>query len=80
MALAGFAEEHGLDAAAGTQRFFDEPDAFNADESVLCGQAAAESQAELFEPAIVAAGEERGVTRGPSVASGFSWRCHHRGG
>jgi hypothetical protein len=80
MAFTGFAEEHGLDAAAGTQRFFDKPGAFNADESVLCGQAAAESQAELFEPAIVTASKERGLTCGANIASGFSGRGHHRGG
>jgi hypothetical protein len=33
MALSGFAEENGLDAAAGAQRFFDQTDAFDADET-----------------------------------------------
>jgi hypothetical protein len=80
MALAGFAEEHGLNAAAGTQGFFDKAGAFDADESAFCGQAAAKSHAELLEPTIVAAGEERGIARGASVASGFSGRGHHRGG
>jgi hypothetical protein len=69
-----------LDAATGTHSFFDEPDTFNANEAVFRGQAAAESHAELLEPAIVAAGEERGLTCGASVTSGFAGRSHHRGG
>ena len=80
MAFAGFAEEHGLDAAARTQRFFDESGTFDADESIFRGEAAAESHAELLEPAIVAAGEERGLTDGSGAASGFSGRGHHCGG
>src|SRR5216683_2442893 len=80
MAFAGFAEEHGLNAAAGTQRFFDEAHAFNANEAAFRGQAAAQCHAELLEPAVVAAGEERGRTFGSRVTSGFSWRSHHRGG
>jgi hypothetical protein len=74
--LAGFAEEHGLDGAAGTQSLFDETDAFDADESVFSRQAAAESQTELLEPAIVAAGEDRGIVGGLGVASGFAGRSH----
>src|SRR6266851_2463228 len=61
VAFAGFAEEHGLNAAAGTQRFFDEPHTLDADEAVFRGKAAAQSHAELLEPAIVAAGKERGL-------------------
>src|SRR6266852_2081701 len=80
MALAGFAEEHGLNAASGTQCFFDEPDALDADEAAFRGKAAAESHAELLEPAIVAAAEERGRTFGSRVTSVFSWRSHYRGG
>ncbi len=59
MALAGLAEEHGVNAAPGTQCFLDEPDAFDANESVFGGQTAAQGDAKLLEPAIVAAGEER---------------------
>ena len=80
MALAGFAEEHGLNAASGTQCFFDEPDALDADEAAFRGQAATQRHAELLEPVIVAAGEERGRTFGSRVTSGFSWRSHYRGG
>src|SRR6266478_6414724 len=74
MAFTGFAEEHGLNAAAGTQRFFDEAHAFNANEAAFRGQAAAESHAELLEPAIVAACQERGRTFGASITSGFAGR------
>jgi hypothetical protein len=56
MAFAGFAEEHGLNAAGGTQRFLDEADALDADEAVFRGQAAAQCHTELLEPAIIAAG------------------------
>ena len=80
MAIAGFAEEHCLNVATGAQSFFDEPDTLDAHESVLCGQAAAQSHAELLEPAIVATGEERRVVRGTSVTGGFAGRCHPRGG
>jgi len=58
MAFAGFAEEDGLDAAGGAESFFDEACAFDADGTVFGGKAAAESDAKLLEPAVVAAGEE----------------------
>src|SRR5438093_3756774 len=38
VALARFAEENGLDGAAGTQSLLDEANAFNADESVVRGR------------------------------------------
>ena len=79
MAFAGFAEEYSLNAAAGTKRFFDKPHTLDAYESAFRGQAAAQSHAELLEPAIVAAGEERRVIRGTSAAGGFAGRCHHCG-
>jgi hypothetical protein len=60
MALAGFAEEDGFDAAGGAESFFDEAGTFDADGAVVGGKTAAESDAELLEPAIVAAGEEIG--------------------
>jgi hypothetical protein len=50
-----------LDRTAGTQGFFDEARAFDAHEPALRGQPAAESHAELLEPAIVAAGKKRGL-------------------
>jgi hypothetical protein len=56
MALSGFAEENRLDAATGAERFFDEADSFDADGAGFGGQTAAESHAELFEPAVVSAG------------------------
>jgi hypothetical protein len=77
VAFAGFAEKHGLDAAAGKQRFFDEPYPLDTDESMFRREAAAERQAKLLEPAIVAAGEERGLTSMACVARGFSGRGHH---
>ena len=80
MAFAGFAEEHGLDGATRKQRFFDEAGSFDADESIFRGEAAAERHAELFEPAIVAAADERRLTCRPGVTCGFSGRGHHRGG
>jgi hypothetical protein len=80
MAIAGFTEKHGFDAATRAQSFFDEPDTLDAYESVLRGQAAAQGHAELLEPAIIAAGEERRVVRGTSVTGGFAGRCHPRGG
>lgn len=80
VAFAGFAEKDRLDGAAGAQGFFDQADAFDADRAGLRGQAAAERHAELFEPAIVAAGEDAGCgcTRAGSVASGFA-RSGHQG-
>jgi hypothetical protein len=80
MATSGFTEKHSFDAATRAQSFFDEPDTLDAHESVLCGQAAAQSHAELLEPAIVATGEERRVVRGTSVTGGFAGGCHPRGG
>src|SRR5260370_3306587 len=79
MAFAGFAEEDGLNAATGTQSFFGEPDTLDANEAVFRGQAAAQSHAELLEPAVVAAGEERGLAGGASVTTGFAGPTHHRG-
>jgi hypothetical protein len=69
MAFAGFAEEHGLNAATGTESFLDEPQALDAHEAVFRGQAAAQSHAELLEPAIVAAGEQRGLASRASATS-----------
>jgi hypothetical protein len=64
MAFAGFAEEDGCDAAGGAESFFDEARAFDADGTLIGGKAAAESDAELLEPAIVAAGKEVGGSGG----------------
>ena len=80
MTFAGFTEKLGLNAASATQSFFDEPDALDAYEAVFRGQAAAQSHAEFLQPAIVAAGEERGLACGASITSGLSGRSHHRGG
>src|SRR5712692_10155521 len=80
MAFARLAEEHGLNAAPGAQRFFDEPDALDAHEAILRGQSAAQSHTEFLEPAIVATGEERRVIGAASVAGELSWRSHHPGG
>ena len=80
MAFAGFAKEYGLNAASGTQGLFHEADTLDADESVFRGKAASESHAEILEPAIVAACEERGLADGASATSGLAGRCHYRGG
>ena len=58
VAFAGFAEEDGFDGTAGFEGFFDEAKAFDADAAGFGLQAAAKGDAELFEPAVVAAGEE----------------------
>ncbi len=58
VALAGFGEEDGLDAAARAESFFDEADAFDADGAGFRGQATAKRHAEVLEPAIVAAGQD----------------------
>lgn len=73
VAFAGFTEEDGFDGAAGFEGFFDEAEAFDADAAGVGLQAAAESDAELFKPAVVAAGEER-------VGSGFGGWGHLRAG
>ncbi len=71
MALAGFAEQHGFDAAAGSQRFLDEANAFDADAARFRLQSAAQGQAKFFEPAIVAAGDQAQPWRSRSARS---WR------
>src|SRR5215472_932815 len=76
MAVAGFAEEHRLNGAAGTQGFFDETDAFDANEAAFVRQAATERHAKLLEPAIVAAGEEGAFASGARIARGFTRRSH----
>jgi len=73
VAFAGFAEEDGLNAAGGAESFFDEACAFDADRTVFGGKAAAESDAKLLEPAVVAAGKEVGGDGG-----GFGSRGHCR--
>jgi len=76
MALSGFAEEHGLNAAAGAQPFCDDTDAFDSDEPALRSQAAAERHAELLKPAIIAAGKHSGFAGGTKIARGFTRRSH----
>ena len=77
--FAGFAEEDSFYAAAGFEGFFDEAEAFDADAAGIGLQAAAESYAKLFEPAIVAAGEEGiGRGRGRNAAAGFRGGGHVR--
>jgi hypothetical protein len=77
VAFAGFAEEDGFDLTAGFEGFLDEAESFDADAAGVGLQAAAESDAELLEPAIVSAGEE-GVGRGGEriVAAGFGVGGH----
>lgn len=78
MALAGFAEEHCFDPAPGAERFFDEADAFDADRARFRGQAAAKRQAELFQPAVVAARQHSWRGSAGSAAGGFAWRSHQK--
>src|SRR2546430_14026384 len=79
MAFAGLAEEHALNAATGTQSFFDKSDALDAHEAAFRGQSATQSYSELLEPAIVAAGKERRRTLGAGVTRGCSRRGRLRG-
>jgi hypothetical protein len=58
MTFAGFAEEDRFDGAAGAKSLFDEADAFDADSAGFRRQTSAERHAELFQPAIVAAGKD----------------------
>ena len=77
MALAGLAEEHRLDGTAGAQCFFDEAHSFDADVTVFGRQATAENEAELLEPAIVAAGQHRKFARTlNAITCSFAWRRH----
>lgn len=80
MPLTGFAEKHGVNLAAGAKGFLNQADTFDADEAPFGGQTAAKSHAELLQPAIVAAAEERRVIRGTSGARDLSRGSHHRGG
>ena len=76
MAFARFAEEHSLNAATRTERFFDKPHALDANEAVFRRQAAAQSYAKLLEPAIVAASEKRGLACCSNIACGLAGSCH----
>jgi hypothetical protein len=78
VAFAGLAKEDCFNGAAGAQGLFDKANALDADGARFRGQTAAERQAELFEPAIVAAGEDpgRGCTRAGIVSGGFAWSGH----
>ena len=60
VAFAGFAEEDCFDRTTRAKGFFDQADAFDADGAGFRGQTAAERHAKLFEPAVVAAGEDAG--------------------
>src|SRR5208282_5509084 len=71
MALAGFAEEHRLNAAPRTQRLFDEPNTLNAHESIFRGQSSSQSHAKLLQPPIVAAAEDRGPAHCACAPCGF---------
>src|SRR6202022_5111597 len=79
MALAGFAEQNGLDGTGGTQRLFDEPHTFDADEARFSGQAAAQREAKFLQPAIIAAGNRGGSAGGARRASYFARHGHLNG-
>src|SRR5260370_2360141 len=79
MALTRFTEEDGLDAASRAQGLFDEADAFDADAAGFSGQAAAKGHAKGLEPAIVAAGENRGRARWASQTGVFAGSSHPKG-
>ena len=79
MALAGFAEQDGLNAATGTERFFNEADAFNADTTRFGLQTAPQGYAKLFQPAIVPAGNRSTARiRRSRIPAGFDRRSHTR--
>jgi len=63
VAFAGFAEEHGFDAAAGFEGFLYQAEAFDPYAAGVGLEAASKGDAKLFEPAVVPAGEE-GIGRG----------------
>src|SRR5437660_2648521 len=77
MSLTRFAKEHGLNPAAGTQRFFHQTHTLDADKAIFRWQAAAESYAEFFQPAIVPAGQQRGFTCSACISGGFSCCSHY---
>src|SRR6202022_966222 len=79
MALAGFAEQNGLDGTGGTQRLFDEAHTFDADEARFSGQAAAQREAKFLQPAIIAAGNGGGSAGGARRASYFARHGHING-
>jgi hypothetical protein len=77
MALAGFAEENRVDAAAGAQSFFDEADAFYSDGAGFGGQPTAQGKAKFLEPAILATGNRGGRwARCAGVAGEFAKSGH----
>jgi hypothetical protein len=78
MTFAGLAEEDGADGASGAKSFLDKAKAFNADGAGFGGKTAAESHAKFLEPAIVAAGEERGGV-GSTRGAGRFYRRSHQG-
>jgi hypothetical protein len=69
MTFPGFAEEHGANFAAGAESFFGEAHAFDADGAGFSRKSAAKGDAESFEPAIVAAGEESRTGRSGGCAA-----------
>jgi len=58
MTAAGFGKENSFDAAARSQGFFGEADAFDADGARFGGKAAAQRDAKFLEPAIFAARDD----------------------
>src|SRR6266849_6838539 len=79
MAFSGFAEKHRFDGAGGTQRFFDQAHAFDADVAGLGGQSAFQREAKFLEPAIVSAGDRGGSAGSSRGASGFARSGHYKG-
>src|SRR5713226_9426644 len=79
MAFSGFAEKHRIDGTGGAQSFFDQSDAFGADEAGFGGQSAFQRQAKFLEPAIVAAGDLGRGAGSSHGASGFARGGHYKG-
>src|SRR4029077_3437589 len=75
----GFAEEYSSYRATRTERLFNQPHAFNANEAIFRRQSTTKGHTKLLQPAIVAAGEECPFIRSASTASDFARRCHPRG-
>ena len=58
VAFAGFAEQNSANGRGGTQGFFNQARAFDADRAVFTWQAATECDTEFLEPTIFATGDD----------------------
>src|SRR5256885_321069 len=77
VALARFAEEHSVNAAARIERFLDQSRTLDADGPGFRRQSAAQGHAKFLEPAIIAAAKHRGRSWRARRACGFAWGSHY---